>query len=190
MPAERHRIRHPFRRIALFILFFVQAISALFFVSDIVFTVLGINIRPINWHAHELLKIAAALGLVAGLILGGQALLRAEREVASAHERLRRAALAFAELVDERFAEWRLTGAEREVALFVLKGLSTAEIAGLRATSEGTVKAQTAAIYRKAEVAGRGQLMSLFIEDLMDDEANPARHALAPRPKPQLRVAE
>jgi DNA-binding NarL/FixJ family response regulator len=40
----------------------------------------------------------------------------------------------------------------------------------LRQTSEGTVKAQTNAIYRKAEVSGRSQLLSLFIDDLMRDE--------------------
>ena len=44
------------------------------------------------------------------------------------------------------------------------------EIAGLRNTSEGTVKAQTNAIYRKAGVTGRPQLLSLFIEDLMRDD--------------------
>jgi hypothetical protein len=36
--------------------------------------------------------------------------------------------------------------------------MSTAEIAALRSTSEGTVKAQTNAIYRKAGVTGRSQL--------------------------------
>ena len=48
--------------------------------------------------------------------------------------------------------------------------MSTGEIAVLRSTSEGTVKAQTNAIYRKAEVSGRSQLLSLFIDDLMRDE--------------------
>ena len=72
------------------------------------------------------------------------------------------------ELLEERFADWGLTPAERDVALFAIKGMSTAEIAGLRNTSEGTVKAQTNAIYRKAGVSGRPQLLSLFIEDLMD----------------------
>jgi hypothetical protein len=60
------------------------------------------------------------------------------------------------------------------VALFAIKGLSTQEIAALRATSEGTVKAQTNAIYRKAGVNGRPQLLSLFIEDLLDAGAPPA----------------
>jgi DNA-binding CsgD family transcriptional regulator len=72
------------------------------------------------------------------------------------------------ELLEERFADWGLTPAERDVALFAIKGMSTAEIASLRSTSEGTVKAQTNAIYRKAGVTGRPQLLSLFIEDLMD----------------------
>ncbi|MBL9053073.1 MAG: helix-turn-helix transcriptional regulator, partial [Tabrizicola sp.] len=87
-----------------------------------------------------------------------------------AEERLRRASGAFAELLQERFAEWGLTASERDVALFAIKGMSTAEIAGLRSTSEGTVKAQTNAIYRKAGVSGRSQLLSLFIDDLMRED--------------------
>ena len=73
-------------------------------------------------------------------------------------------------LLAERFDEWGLTPAERDVALFAIKGLSTSEIAGLRGTSEGTIKAQTNAIYRKAGVTGRPQLLSLFIEELMRDD--------------------
>jgi hypothetical protein len=56
------------------------------------------------------------------------------------------------------------------VALFAIKGMSTAEISVLRTTSEGTVKAQTNAIYRKAGVSGRSQLLSLFIDDLMRED--------------------
>jgi DNA-binding NarL/FixJ family response regulator len=57
--------------------------------------------------------------------------------------------------------------------------LSIADIARLRQTSEGTVKAQSNAIYRKAGVNGRTQLLSLFIEDLM--EAAPREGAPNPR---------
>ena len=52
------------------------------------------------------------------------------------------------------------------MAWFTIKGLPIAEIARLRQTSEGTVKAQSNAIYRKAGVNGRAQLVSLCIEDL------------------------
>jgi len=71
------------------------------------------------------------------------------------------------DLLEDRFAGWELTAAERDVALFSIKGMSTAEIAALRDTSEGTVKAQTNAIYRKAGVSGRPQLLALFIDDLI-----------------------
>ena len=79
-----------------------------------------------------------------------------------------RATHAFMDVLEERFAAWELTPAERDVALFAIKGMSTQEIAALREVSEGTIKAQTNAIYRKADVSGRTQLLSLFIDDLMD----------------------
>ena len=89
--------------------------------------------------------------------------------------RLRQVSGAFAELLDERFGDWGLTRSERDVAWFTIKGLSIAEIAKLRGTSEGTVKAHSNAIYRKAGVSGRTQLLSLFIEDLMGDAADAGR---------------
>ena len=59
-----------------------------------------------------------------------------------------------------------LTPAERDVAGFTIKGYSIAEIAQLRGSAEGTVKTHLNAIYRKAGVTGRGQLVSLLVEDL------------------------
>lgn len=157
----------------------VQALCAVFFVSDIMATVLGLRARPVSWQTRELIEIGAAVGLILGLLLGALALERAVRGQREAVERLRRASGAFMDLLSERFAEWGLTPAEADVALFAIKGLSTAEIATLRRVSEGTVKAQTAAIYRKAGVTGRSQLLSLFIEDLMRDEG-----ALRPAAEP------
>jgi DNA-binding CsgD family transcriptional regulator len=153
---------------AVTIILAVQAICAVFFVSDILLTVIGIRTRPLSWQTRELLELGAAIGLVLGVVLGAFALNRTLRPQARAEARLRAASGAFMDLLEERMADWRLTPAERDVALFAIKGLSTAEIAALRATSEGTVKAQTNAIYRKAGVTGRPQLLSVFIEDLMD----------------------
>ena len=150
----------------------VQTLCAVFFVSDIVTSVLGIRTTPIPWEFRELMEIGAALGLVLGLVLGALMLHRAMRERNEAREKLRRASGAFMDLLEERFKEWALTPAERDVALFAIKGMSTSEIATLRTTSEGTVKAQTNAIYRKAGVSGRPQLLSLFIDDLMRDDVS------------------
>lgn len=156
----------------------VQALCAFFFVYDILASVLGIRTTPISWEMRELMEIGAAVGLVLGVVLGAILLRRALRDRNKAEERLRRASGAFMDLLEERFVEWALTPSERDVALFAIKGMSTAEIAALRATSEGTVKAQTNAIYRKAGVSGRSQLLSLFIDDLMRDDG-----AIRPMPE-------
>jgi len=153
----------------------VQALCAVFFVSDIFLTVVGARSAPLSWQTRELLEIGAALGLILGLVLGAVALRRTMQRNDRAQEQLRLARGAFLDLVEERFAAWALTPAERDVAMFSIKGLSTAEIAALRNTSEGTVKAQTNAIYRKAGVSGRSQLMSLFIDDLMDEALLPGK---------------
>jgi DNA-binding CsgD family transcriptional regulator len=146
----------------------LQAICGFFFVSEILITVFGLPITPINWQLYEFIQIGAALGLILGVVLGGVALRHAWARSAQAEEALRAASGAFLEVLEERFTEWGLTPAERDVALFAIKGMSTQEIAELRQTSEGTVKAQTNAIYRKAGVSGRPQLLSLFIDELMN----------------------
>jgi DNA-binding CsgD family transcriptional regulator len=150
----------------------VQVLCAAFFSWDIVASVLGIATTPISWELRELMEIGAAVGLVLGVILGAILLRRALVQRNRAEEKLRRASAAFMDVLLERFDAWGLTPSERDVALFAIKGMSTAEIATLRATSEGTVKAQTNAIYRKAGVTGRPQLLSLFIEDLMRDDGS------------------
>ncbi|MDE4098329.1 helix-turn-helix transcriptional regulator [Phaeobacter gallaeciensis] len=152
------------------VLVLVQGICATFFVSDIALTVLGLRSRPISWQTREFLEIGAALGLVLGVVLGWIAYRRSQQRVRAVEESLRLMQSAFKDHLEERFCAWGLTPAERDVALFSLKGLSLSEIAELRQTSDGTVKAQSNAIYRKAGVSGRTQLLSLFIEDLMSDD--------------------
>ena len=149
-------------------IFVIQAVCAVVFVSDILFSVLGINFSPIPWRWQEYIEIGAAFGLVLGLVLGAVALHNTQKGKAEAEQQLRLASGAFNELLQERFAKWGLTPAEADVALFVIKGLGTQEIAFMRRTSDGTVKAQTNAIYRKAGVSGRHQLLSLFIEEMME----------------------
>ena len=69
--------------------------------------------------------------------------------------------------IDRQFERWELTGAEREVAMLLLKGLSFQEIAAARTTSERTARQQAGTIYKKAELAGRAELSAFFLEDLL-----------------------
>lgn len=145
----------------------VQVLCAFFFVAQILASVLGMT--PISWQFYELIELGAALGLMLGTVLGVMVLRRTMARNMAMRDQLRLASGAFREVMEERFAEWALTPAERDVALFAIKGMSIQEIAGLRQVSEGTIKAQTNSIYRKAGVGGRTQLLSVFIEELMSE---------------------
>jgi DNA-binding CsgD family transcriptional regulator len=72
--------------------------------------------------------------------------------------------------MDRQFQDWTLTGAEREVGLLILKGLSHKEIASLRATTEATVRQQAQSIYRKAKLPGKTAFSAYFLEDLLTPE--------------------
>jgi DNA-binding NarL/FixJ family response regulator len=72
-----------------------------------------------------------------------------------------------AQAIDRQFDRWSLSAAEKEVGLLLLKGLSLKEIAEVRNVSEKTVRAQSLAIYSKANLAGRAELSAFFLEDLL-----------------------
>jgi DNA-binding CsgD family transcriptional regulator len=69
--------------------------------------------------------------------------------------------------IEEEFEKWNLTVAEREIAMFLLKGLRLKEIADGRGTSERTVRQQAQTVYKKAGLVGRFELAAYFIEDVM-----------------------
>jgi len=79
------------------------------------------------------------------------------------------------EAIDRQFLTWKLTEAERDVGLLILKGLSLKEIAAMRVTSERTIRAQARSIYAKAGLSGRAALSAFFLEDLLA----PIEHASA-----------
>ncbi len=87
--------------------------------------------------------------------------------------------------IEAHFGSWALTGAEREIALLILKGLSYKEIASERGTTERTVRHQALAIYRKAGVTGRAEMAAFFLQDMLH------RAACAPTtPVPETAAAE
>ena len=94
-----------------------QALCALVFVSDVFSSIFGFESSALSWEMRELLEISAAFGLIAGAVLGAFAMRRMMLDRNTAQERLRRASGAFLDLLEERFVEWGLTPAERDVAL-------------------------------------------------------------------------
>jgi DNA-binding CsgD family transcriptional regulator len=68
--------------------------------------------------------------------------------------------------IEKQFFRWKLTPAESEVGLLLLKGLSHKDVAQARGTSERTVRQQARSLYLKAGLAGRSELAAFFLEDL------------------------
>lgn len=69
--------------------------------------------------------------------------------------------------MDRQFTVWRLTPAERDIALALLKGHSHKVIALDSARSERTVRQHAASVYAKAGLGSRAELAAFFLEDLM-----------------------
>jgi DNA-binding NarL/FixJ family response regulator len=144
----------------------LQLSCAVFFVADIVedFAKLppGRLIDP-----HLAMELAANLGLVAALFVEWRVLrLLLDRQKAT-EKALSAATGSLHQVIETYFSDWGLTPAEADVAYFTIKGFSVAEVAQMRRSSDGTVKSQLNAIYRKSGLTGRAQLVSLLIEDLL-----------------------
>ena len=71
------------------------------------------------------------------------------------------------EAMDTQFDAWALTPAEKETAMFMLKGYSHKETASLTARSERTVRQHAVSVYRKSGLAGRAELAAFFFEDML-----------------------
>lgn len=114
------------------------------------------------------MECVIALALFAGVILSSRNIIRLTRELQSREQSLARARGALADHIALRFKEWGLTKGESDIALFALKGCDIAEIARLRGAAPGTIRSQLSQIYAKAGVSSQAMLVSLFIDDLLD----------------------
>ncbi len=146
----------------------VQAICAVFFLFDAIKDWFGLENAP-GLRRIDGFEMLMSLALIAGVAATLLLIRELSRREAALRRQIDIASGAFAEMIEAQFDEWKLSTSERDVALLAIKGLSIAEIAAVRNTKEGTVKAQNAAVYKKAGVSGRLQLLSLFIDELLQD---------------------
>jgi DNA-binding NarL/FixJ family response regulator len=144
----------------------VQVICAVFFLFDAAVDALGIANASIA-RGTQVFEYGLSIALLGGLALTAFCLRNVLRRQAVLRRQVAVASGAFEEMLQTHFREWSLTPAEEDVARLAIKGLSISEMADLRGSREGTIKAHSAAVYRKAGVSGRLQLISLFIEELM-----------------------
>lgn len=155
------------RAVMLAAIILMQALCAVFFATDVVTDLLT------DFHIMDPYILLEALAAVA--LAGGVGFLMLElRRIMTRMERLETATQAargeMAEVIEAFFVQWGLTPSEREVAFLVLKGMENDDIARIRGTASGTVRAQCTAVYSKAGVDGRAQLFSVFMEELLAND--------------------
>ena len=158
------------RAVVLSIIIVLQALCAMFFFGDVVFDLIE-GERLDNIHLS--LEAGAAVILMTGVVFLMNELrdLLDRMEVMDVSIRAARGEMTV--LFEEFFDKWKLTVSEREIALFVLKGVDNAEIARIRGTAPSTVRAQCTQIYQKAKVDSRAQLLSTFVEELFQVDESP-----------------
>ena len=144
----------------------LQLLATIFFLLDFVGDLTAHGLVP-----HLVAEGGAALALFAGVLFGAAQIrwlvLRTRQDEAA----VATSRGALAELMRLRFAAWRLTAAEADVALFAIKGCDIAEIAALRGAATGTVRAQLARVYAKSGVKSQAGLMALFLDELVDPKS-------------------
>jgi DNA-binding CsgD family transcriptional regulator len=168
------------------------ALIAVFLVFASGFAVDLVLDKPARWwDSHvifELSLMALSLSFAGYLWLGWR---KASRSLAAARvafqareaewqawrERARPVLEGVAKAIDAQFDAWRLTPAEREIALLLVKGHGHKQIAALTDRSERTVRQHAVAVYSKAGLLGRAELAAFFLEGLI----NPASEWTAPR---------
>jgi len=132
------------------------------------------------WSAHVLVEagmVLVSLGAATYLARGWFRALGAARELEDRveereaerdawRERAGRALSSLGQAINAQFDEWRLTPAERETALMLLKGFSHKRIGRDTGRSERTVRQHAVAVYRKSGLSGRAELAGFFLGDV------------------------
>jgi DNA-binding NarL/FixJ family response regulator len=146
----------------------VQFVCVVFFVSDVI---ADYREQVAGEGFHLGIEAVATLCLVAAIVVEVRYLLSLLRRKADLERNLKIASAAVHEVIEAHFRAWRLSPSETDVATFLVKGLEISEIAAMRKSAEGTVKAHLNAIYRKSGTRNRGELLSLIIDSLLAESA-------------------
>ena len=142
----------------------VQVICAAVFLIDVLTDINELSV--LSWQL--LPEALASIGLFVGIAFEVVFLMHLLRRKASLERSVGMASSALQSVIEGHFDDWKLTPSERDVAALMVKGLSISEIAEVRGSAEGTVKAHLNAIYRKANARNRAEVLSHIMDTLID----------------------
>lgn len=141
-----------------------QTVSAIVFLLDVIRD--AAETGGLGWHL--LPEALASIALFVGIAFEVVYLLNLLRRKASLERSVGMASSHLQEIIQTHFDAWKLTASERDVAALMIKGLSIAEIASVRGSAEGTVKAHLNAIYRKSNARNRAEVLTHIMDALID----------------------
>ncbi len=142
----------------------VQTVCALVFLWDVVHDLQ----EPLADLWHFVPEAMASLALFIGIGFEVVYLLHLLQRKASLERSVGMASAQLQDVIQSHFDSWKLTASERDVAALMIKGLSIAEIASVRGSADGTVKAHLNAIYRKSNARNRAEVLSHIMDAIID----------------------
>ncbi len=141
-----------------------QTVCALVFLWDVVHDLQ----EPITDAWHIVPEAMASVALLIGIGFEVVYLLHLLQRKASLERSVGMASAQLQDIIQSHFDTWKLTASERDVAALMIKGLSISEIASVRGSADGTVKAHLNAIYRKSNARNRAEVLSHIMDTLID----------------------
>ncbi len=142
----------------------VQTVCALVFLWDVAH-----DLREpggLSWHMVP--EAMASIALLIGIAFEVVYLLHLLQRKASLERSVGMASAQLQDIIQSHFDSWKLTASERDVAALMIKGLSISEIASVRGSADGTIKAHLNAIYRKSSARNRAEVLSHIMDTLID----------------------
>lgn len=134
---------------------------------------------------HLFAEGAALLLLLAGFALAHYMLRHTQSAMEEKAHQLGSLRGQFDTIIGERFHAWGLSAAESDIALLSLRGLKICEIARMRHTAEGTIKAQLSAVYRKSGIGSRTELLAHFMDEFLEYSSQPVESHRPDSHKPE-----
>ena len=130
---------------------------------------------------HLVMEILAEAALILAVILSLSSYFRLKETSKHNRDLVNAIRTGFDQVLDKKFGEWELTEAQKDIALLSARGQSISEIAEVRHTRDGTVKAHLHNIYKKANVSSRTELLAVLMDELLSSQvATEADDALVP----------
>lgn len=150
----------------------MQVSCVAFFGGDVTWDLFELSLArtlpPLSEAIHLMFE-ALAVGFLVASLHAGIGYERAMRRFGEdRQQRLSALRHCFDDLIRDKFEAWALSAAERDVALLAFRGLRISEIAELRGTREGTVKAQMSTVLHKAGVKTRAEFLALFMDEFIE----------------------